>query len=84
MADCFQTNIAEVPLVTDTCEGKLTSTTCVIHETAITYLDLPANATQEEINNALVLSLQDTRNRLATAEEQILDLESRVEALENP
>lgn len=80
--ECFTTNIATIPLLPDECSGELKSTNCVIHTNALTYLDLPANSTQAEINEALLLSLQDARNRLAVVESQILDFEARITALE--
>lgn len=84
MAECFTTNIAVVPTIPDPCGGELKSTSCVVHEEAIAYLGLPANSTQEDINTALVLSLQDTRIRLELAEIKIIELEQRIEDLENP
>ena len=76
MAECFSTNINSVPLSPDICEGETKSTVCVIHSAALTYLGLPANSTQEQINEALLLSLIDTRNRLLIAEQNITDLQT--------
>lgn len=82
--ECFSTNIPTITFTEDPCEGKTMFTQCIIHEGAITYLGLPANSTVEDIIEALVLSLQDTRNRLQIAEDTIADHEIRIEALENP
>lgn len=84
MAECFTTNIATITTINDPCNGDMKSTSCLVHTDAIAYLGLPANSTQEDINTALVLSLQDTRIRLELAETTIADLEQRVFDLENP
>ena len=69
-------NITLPTFPTDSCNGKTISSGCVISQNAYTLLDLPANSTQEEINNALVLALNSafTTN---TAQQLV------IEALEN-
>lgn len=43
---------------------------CIVQVDPITYLGLPDNSTQKEINNALVLALQTANNRIETLENQ--------------
>lgn len=50
------------------CEGTYISTLCVTHPTAITALSLPANATQSQINNALVVALINALDRITALE----------------
>lgn len=76
MTECFTTNVNEVPNLPDPCEGRTAYTTCIIHPTALTYLNLPVNSTQEQLNNALLASLIDTRQRLALAEQAIIALQT--------
>lgn len=46
------------------------SANCVIVEDATSYLGLPSNTPLSEVLAALVLSLQDARNRIITLENQ--------------
>lgn len=78
MSKCFTTNINQVTNLPDPCEGRTTYTSCVFHSAALTYLGLPANSSQEAINNALLLSLIDARQRLALAEQQIIALQTSI------
>jgi hypothetical protein len=45
-------------IVPDPCDGDKKSTKCVIDENAFIELNLPANSTQEEINDAMYQALQ--------------------------
>lgn len=76
------TNI-EIQQTTDPCNGKQTSSKCIINEDAITLLDLPENSTQEEVNNALVLAINSLINRVELLETIVADLESRILILES-
>ena len=58
------------------CPLGLFSDACLIHEAAITYLNLPVNSTQLQINNALI-SANIAKDLL------IADLDARISALEN-
>jgi len=58
------------------CDGIITSTTCIAHPTAISFLNLPAESTQAQINSALTTAL-------VAAYSRILALENRVTTLEN-
>ena len=80
--DC---NDSIVPVqIIDECLGERIKTGCVVSPTAYTLLDLPANSTQEEINNALVLALNSAFTTNTAQQLVIEDLEARIEALENP
>jgi hypothetical protein len=72
-------NGVDIPniLQTETCNGEYKSTQCIIHPTAISYLNLPINSSQQTINNAFILALQ-------YKDEVILALTERIEALEAP
>jgi len=71
-------------LPTDPCNGKTINSTCVISTNAYTLLDLPANSTQEQINNALVLALNSALTTNNAQQLIIDDLELRIVALETP
>jgi len=68
-------NIPE--LILEPCKGENISTACVSSPVSITALNLPANSTQQQINTAFVLALQNLLN-------QIEELTARVEVLETP
>ena len=71
-------------LPTDQCKGKTINAGCVIDSNAYTLLEITANSTQQEINNALVLAL-NAANTINNAQQLVIeDLEGRIEALENP
>ena len=55
--NCYTgTNVPPI-LETEPCEGIYKDDTCVIHESAIPYLKLPANSSVKNIINNLVLAL---------------------------
>jgi len=78
MINCLPigTNIPEL-LQSEPCNGEYISTACIAQNGAITALNLPANSTQQQINTAFVLALQNLLN-------QIEELTARVELLETP
>lgn len=47
---------------------ELKNTECVIHLDPITYLGVPANTSQKEINHLLVLALQALEQRVTQLE----------------
>jgi hypothetical protein len=75
------TNI-EIEQVVDECGGRTVKSSCVVNVPAITLLDLPANSTQEEVNNALVLAINSLINRVELLETQVADHENRITTLE--
>lgn len=76
MTKCLTgTNIPTL-LPTEPCDGEYTSTACIVNPGAISYLNLPANSTQQTINSALI-------NALMAKDATIFELESRILILEN-
>lgn len=61
----------EIIRVTDTCEGTKTVTGCIIHEDAITYLDLAKDSDLTLVINRLLVSLSDARDRINNLEYKI-------------
>ena len=76
MSDICNNGTSVPTLTQESCNGVYTSTQCIIHPTAISYLNLPINSSQQAINNALILALQ-------YKDEQIAQLIERIETLEN-
>jgi len=76
MSDICNNGTSVPTLTQESCNGVYTSTQCIIHPTAISYLNLPINSSQQAINNALILALQ-------YKDEQIAQLIERIEILEN-
>lgn len=58
------------------CNGVFTSTECALTPTAYPYLQISINQSQDLINKNLILNLQ-------FKDQQIADLLTRIEALEN-
>lgn len=59
------------------CNGDFISTECLLTPTALTYLQVLVNGSQDLINKNLILNLQ-------FKDQQIAELLERIEALENP
>lgn len=59
------------------CDGKFYSTECILTPNAIPYINIPVNASQQQINTNLVLALQQ-------ANVTIQQLSQRIDDLENP
>ena len=76
------TNIV-IQQIEDPCQGETKNSACIIHTDPITLLDLPANSTQEEINNAFVLAISSLMNRVEELETVVADQESRILILES-
>jgi hypothetical protein len=73
--DC-STGIVIPTLPNDTCPTGRISTECVLNSSPITYLSTPANEKQSVINDKLVLSLADARNRIQFLESQNLNVDN--------
>lgn len=73
------TQIFQIP---DNCNGERKSTNCVIYPTAITYLNLPSNATATQVIDNLLLSLVDARNRIELLENLVANLDARLTLIE--
>lgn len=57
MNNCYTGTNVPPTLIVEPCEGIYKNDACVIHESAIPYLELPANSSVKEIINNLVLAL---------------------------
>lgn len=79
--NCYQS--ATPNRIEDPCEGKQSSSNCVVFENSIIYLNLPPNSTMTAVVQALLVSLIDARQRITTLEAQNSDFETRITALEN-
>ena len=75
-------NNIEIVQVGDECNGKRISTNCVTYPSAITYLDLPPDATATQVIDNLLLSLVDARNRIELLETIVANLDARLTILE--
>lgn len=83
MADCTE-YIVLPSLPNDECLGERIKTGCVYSPNAYTLLELPANSTQEQINNALVIAINAMKVTNDAQQLIIEDLELRVIDLETP
>lgn len=79
--NCYQSTTPN--RIEDPCSGNQLSSNCVIFENNIVYLNLPANSTITQVVQALLVSLIDARQGIATLGAQNLDFETRITALEN-
>ena len=78
---CENNNI-EIVQIPDDCNGKRTSTNCVIYPSAITYLNLASEPTVTQVIDNLLLSLVDARNRVQLLENLVADLDARLTLIE--
>lgn len=91
MGTCSQTNIPDLNVVEESCNGYYPPTRCIIHEPALTALGIPANTSLENIITAIVsaLNLQSvTINNLSLEIEnqqtEIESLQEQIDACCNP
>jgi hypothetical protein len=73
---CYQGTTVPLELIEEPCNGDYTSTACISSPVAITALNLPVNATQQQINNALVLAIQNLSNQIAELTARVVELET--------
>ena len=91
MGTCSQTNIPDLNVVEESCNGYYPPTRCIIHEPALTALGIPANTSLENIITAIVsaLNIQSvTINNLSLEIEnqqtEIESLQAQIDACCNP
>lgn len=91
MGTCSQTNIPDLNVVEESCNGYYPPTRCIIHEPALTALGIPANTSLENIITAIVsaLNIQSvTINNLSSEIEnqqtEIESLQEQIDACCNP
>ena len=74
MENCYTGVTMETPIEAP-CGGEFISTACIVETNAISYLNLPAGATQSQINAALI-------NALLYKDQQILNLQTQIDELQ--
>ena len=74
MENCYIGVTMEAPIEAP-CGGEFKSTACIVETNAISYLNLPAGATQSQINAALI-------NALLYKDQQILNLQTQIDELQ--
>lgn len=91
MGTCSQTNIPDLNVVEESCNGYYPPTRCIIHEPALTALGIPANTSLENIITAIVFALNIqsvTINNLSSEIEnqqtEIESLQAQIDACCNP
>ncbi len=77
MSIICQDNTDLPEFASEECDGVYTQSMCIIHPTALPYLNLPVNSSVFTIINTFILALE-------YKDEVISALEARIEALENP
>ena len=77
MTQCLTGTNVPTLLSAEPCGGEYTSTACIVNPGAISYLNLPANSTQQTINSALI-------NALIFKDQTIAELTARILILETP
>lgn len=70
---CQNNNIPQVDNSEIDCPNGILSTNCVVEESALAYLSLPAESTQHEVNEALLTSLISARERILILENQTVE-----------
>lgn len=71
------------PLVEE-CSGNYISTNCLVIPQANVTLDLPINATQTEVNDALTAALIYKEQQITALQDLIDALDARIVILETP
>jgi hypothetical protein len=83
MANCTQTNIPELDIEAEACNGKYYNTLCVIHKPPLVPLGFPAgNASLAQILPAISNKLFTQENTISSLSEQVSELLSQVESLQ--
>ena len=68
----------------DICLGEVKSAVCVKDSSIYSELSLPANSSQQEINQAMYLAFLNLKATTDNLQNQISDLEARILILETP
>lgn len=80
MGACSQTNIPNLIISPEPCDGVYTPTTCIVHTTALTALGIPANSSLSDILIAIVAALSSqnniTNNLTIQVENQQIEIEN--------
>lgn len=70
MIDCYN-GTSNPDKIEEVCDGVYTSDKCIIHEGALTYLNLPVNSPLETIINQFILALMQKDVQIQQLQEQI-------------
>jgi hypothetical protein len=70
---CYEGTVVPEQII-EPCEGIYTKTDCIVHEAAITYLELPANTSLTQVIYNMVLSLQAKDTLISDLQNQINNL----------
>lgn len=84
MSTCYTGTNLPLELEIEPCKGEYTLTNCIVNQTAIPYLSLPANSPLNTIINNLILSIQYKDELISQLATQLADLDTRVIELETP
>lgn len=75
MSNICYNGVTVAPLIQAPCGGIYTSSACIVHAPTLSYLNLPAGSTQEQINTSLI-------NALIAKDQTIAALTARIVILE--
>jgi hypothetical protein len=82
MGTCSQTNIPDLNVVEESCNGYYPPTRCIIHEPALTALGIPANTSLENIITAIVSALNIQSVTINNLSLEIENQQSEIESLQ--
>lgn len=74
----------EIPNLTEPCENTYLSSSCIFIPEANVTLDLPANASQTQVNAALTSALVYKEQQIVALQALIDALDARIVNLETP
>ena len=82
MEGCSQTNIPELNVVEETCNGYYPPTRCIIHEPAITALGILAGTSLQGIITTIVTALNNQSITINNLSLQIENQQTEIESLQ--
>jgi peptidoglycan hydrolase CwlO-like protein len=82
MGTCSQTNIPDLNVVEESCNGYYPPTRCIIHEPALTALGIPANTSLENIITAIVSALNIQSVTINNLSSEIENQQTEIESLQ--
>lgn len=80
MGTCSQTNIPDLEVVEESCNGYYPPTRCIIHEPLISALGIPAGTSLQSIITSIVTALN---NQSITINNLSLQIENQQTQIEN-
>jgi uncharacterized coiled-coil protein SlyX len=82
MGTCSQTNIPDLEVVEESCNGYYPPTRCIIHEPAITALGILAGTSLQDIITAIVSALNIQSVTINNLSLQIENQQTEIESLQ--